>query len=99
MWVKGQSGNPNGRPKANLEVIELARSFAPEALKTLREIAATGSSESARVAAANALLDRGFGRPAQTLTHENPDGTPLSIIVATAIPMSEDPPADQPAIH
>lgn len=44
----------------------MARSLAPEALETLREIARHGKSESARVAASVALLDRGLGKPGQT---------------------------------
>jgi hypothetical protein len=37
------------------------------ALKVLIEIAKKGKSEASRVAAATALLDRGFGRPIQSL--------------------------------
>ena len=42
-----------------------AREFTPAALKALKDVASKGQSESARVAAACALLDRGWGRPAQ----------------------------------
>ena len=42
---------------------ELARQHAPQALAALVEIATSGVSESARVAAACALLDRGYGKP------------------------------------
>jgi hypothetical protein len=34
---------------------------------TLAKICAQGKSESARVAAASALLDRGYGKPAQSV--------------------------------
>ena len=54
--------------RALIEVTELARQHAPEAMAALVEIAKRGKSESARVAAAIALLDRGYGRP-QALTH------------------------------
>jgi hypothetical protein len=54
--------------RALVEVTELARQYAPEALAALVEIATQGESESARVAAATALLDRGYGRP-QALTY------------------------------
>ena len=90
-WVKGQSGNPSGRAKGYAEIEALARSHAPAAVAALVEAMADPRF---RVQAATALLDRGFGRPAQTLTHENPDGTPLSIVIATAIPAGDD---DQPA--
>ncbi len=60
---KGQSGNPSGRPKRSAEIRALARRHTASALAALIEIATQGSSESARVAAANALLDRGWGKP------------------------------------
>jgi hypothetical protein len=64
-FVKGQSGNPGGRPKAIVEVKELAQKHTPEAIKALVNIVAKGESESARVAAAVAILDRGWGKPSQ----------------------------------
>jgi hypothetical protein len=67
---KGKSGNPGGRPKKTEQVIEieaLARQYAPQAMEALVKIATTGKSDSARVAAATAILDRAFGRPRQTL--------------------------------
>jgi Family of unknown function (DUF5681) len=67
LWEKGKSGNPAGRPKAMREVTELARQSTPVALAALHRIASRGKSESACVAAATALLDRGWGKPAQTI--------------------------------
>lgn len=67
------AGRPKGaRDKATVEagatIAELARVHSGTALKTLAKIAKEGESESARVSAANALLDRGYGRPPQALT-------------------------------
>ncbi len=62
-FLPGHSGNPSGRPKVVAHIQELARQHAPQALAALVEIATSGVSESARVAAACALLDRGYGRP------------------------------------
>jgi hypothetical protein len=44
-------------------------------MEALVKIALSGNSDSARVAAATAILDRAFGRPAQTLREqkENPN--------------------------
>jgi hypothetical protein len=42
---------------------ELAREFSWVAFDALADVAENGSSETARVAAATALLDRGFGKP------------------------------------
>jgi hypothetical protein len=62
----GQSGNPGGRPKVLAEVRELARQYAPEAISTLADIMANSNAPpAARVAAANAILDRGYGKPSQ----------------------------------
>jgi len=64
----GQSGNPGGRPKQIKEIEELARQRSAEALDSLTAIA--GDLEqpaSARVAAAIAILDRGYGKPAPPL--------------------------------
>ena len=62
----GQSGNPGGRPRGLSEVIGLARRHTADAIRVLCEVASqTGAHPSARVAAAVALLERGWGKPAQ----------------------------------
>lgn len=64
-----------GRPKGSRDAVtkehqstiaELARAHGPMALQTLVNIARSeASSEGARVAAANAILDRAYGKPLQ----------------------------------
>src|SRR5215469_2457917 len=76
-WQQGQSGNPGGRPKGHGSIRELARQHTDAAVNTLVEIAERGKSESARVAAAVALLDRGWGKATQHLAAD-PDAPIVS---------------------
>jgi hypothetical protein len=66
----GQSGNPGGRKKGEEDIRELARQHTAEALAALVWVATKSASDSARVTAAVALLDRGYGRPAQPLAND-----------------------------
>ena len=60
--------------KAAVNIRSLARSHSTTALDTLAGIARNGENEGARVQAAIALLDRGWGRPPQTHTGEDGEG-------------------------
>lgn len=62
------------RNKATIEVMEAARVYTADALKTLANVMMTGESEAARVAAADKLLDRGHGRAPQPQTGEGGKG-------------------------
>lgn len=81
-FQKGQSGNPKGRPKEVADVRAAAQKHTEMAIKTLAEIAERGDSEKARVAAAQALLDRAWGRCPQSVNIGDPDGNPLIPIEA-----------------
>ena len=60
------------KAKTLAEIESLARSYAPEAIKTLAHIMMQpNASDEARAKAANALLDRGYGRPNQPTTNES----------------------------
>lgn len=62
----GQSGNPGGRPKALIPVIEAAREHTVAAIQTLADICRdVNAPPPARVSAASVLLDRGWGKPKQ----------------------------------
>jgi hypothetical protein len=75
----GQSGNPGGRRKGMIEVITLARSQTRAAIRALADIMQHGQSETARIAAANALLDRGWRKPREPI-EPSPAGADLSTL-------------------
>ena len=72
------SGRKPGTPnKATATLREAARAFTPMALETLAHVARNGESETARVMAADKLLDRAYGKPAQINEHGGIDGAPI----------------------
>lgn len=82
-WAKGQCGNPGGRPKALREVQELARRYTTDAIQTLSDICSNPeATPSARVAAAEALLDRGWGKAPQKLELEGVNQLPEHVVDA-----------------
>lgn len=71
----GQSGNPGGRPKIVGDLRELARVHTHEALATLVRVAQDRKAPpAAQVAAAEALLNRGYGKPVQAVEASGPEG-------------------------
>lgn len=61
-------GRPKGvKNKATSELQDLARVHTAAAIKELARLSVGAESETARVAAINSLLDRGHGKPAQSI--------------------------------
>ena len=58
---------------------ELAKTYTEEALLTLVDVARNGRTDAARVSAANALLDRAYGKPAIDEGKEIVDLPPLVV--------------------
>jgi hypothetical protein len=76
-FAKGNKANPGGRPKLPEDVKhvrELAREYTQEAVKALVETIKDGG-WSAKVAAANVLLDRGWGKAEQPIVGD--EGGPV----------------------
>ena len=88
-FAKGQSGNPGGRAKALLpdgqSVQDLAREHTADAIDTLAKVMSDGTApQSAKVAAAEALLSRGWGRPTQSIDLEVRDDTGAASLLESA---------------
>ena len=90
-WKRGVSGNPSGRPKrlATLQAHKIiadvkaaARELTPQALDKRAPPAA-------RVTAAAAILDRGWGRAAQTIEATNGTMSFLALVQASFSPEVE----------
>jgi hypothetical protein len=75
--------------KAPIDIRSLARAHTEIAIKVLAGIAKDGTNESARVSAATALLDRGWGKPPQTRTDEDGEGEIRVVIRHITEPLDE----------
>jgi hypothetical protein len=64
---------------------DLARAHTSTALGVLVDIAKKGESESARVAAANSILDRAYGKARQSHEHSGPNGGPIPTVDLTKL--------------
>ena len=63
------AGRPSGSlnkttSEQSLRLSEIAKDYTHDALLTLVDVARNGRTDAARVAAANSLLDRAYGKPA-----------------------------------
>lgn len=83
----GAGRKPGQAPRATKEqretLADQARVHARLALDTLAKIAKAGQSEAARVAAANHLLDRAYGKPTQSHEHTGAGGGPIQTVDLT----------------
>jgi hypothetical protein len=74
----GQSGNPSGRPKEDPTLRLAARAHTEAALQVLVDAMSDDSARN-RITAAQAILDRGHGKPAQAVDIGNTDGEPFKL--------------------
>ena len=78
------AGRPAGStnkssPEQSQRLSEIAKTYTEEALQTLVDIARNGRTDAARVSAANALLDRAYGKPAAREEKSIVDPPPMVI--------------------
>lgn len=85
-------GRPKGAMRAEkLEILKIVRDLGPEAVRKLKNLMRNGATETIQFAAAQALLERGYGKPPQALAVgvDAGAGQPL-IIVTTGVPRAND---------
>ena len=88
--TSGQGRPVGAKNKATQELQDLARVHTPAAIKELARLAVGAESETARVAAINSLLDRGHGKPSQSVAiGQDPSLKPVEILVRPALSRDE----------
>jgi hypothetical protein len=85
-YKPGESGNPGGRPKENQEVKRLAREHTKEAIDRL-VFWMQSNDPRASVPAANALLDRAWGKAPRAYTGDGGEG-PMIVEILNFAPRS-----------
>ena len=96
-FVKGQSGNPSGRPKILLpdgrSLKDLAREHTEDAVLTLLDVMKDASApKKDRIAAAEAVLDRGWGKPTQEFdAGENLANMMIATITRQVVDVKDEP--------
>ena len=99
-WVKGQAGNPKGRPKVSLDMRAMAQQYGPRVVVRLAQLAGVvqghpgADTHAAQVMACKELLDRGYGKPVQQLSADAAAGPMvLRVTWAPALPDEIEEPA------
>ena len=102
-WKSGESGNPIGKARSTVEVTQLARAKTPDMIERLYSIAMNEFGDVPfrdQVSAANAICDRGLGKPAIGIFHggsgmsspleQTEDGAPVSALLRAARSNSDE---------
>lgn len=87
-FLPGVSGNPSGRSRDLAYIKELSKEHTESAVLALVDV--MGNKEergAARVAAANAILDRAYGKPVQAIAGADGEG---AVVVAHQLPEMSD---------
>ena len=80
-FQKGQTGNAGGRPKKTSEEMDLisaCKTKASEALEVIYRIMLNADDDRLRLAAALAIIERGYGKPVTPTEISGRDGAALN---------------------
>ncbi len=83
-FVKGQSGNPAGRPKMLAEVQEYARKRTKKNIDAMVKISEESEDDGIRLRALQILHEIAWGKPTQQVT--GPEGGPIELSVKWITP-------------
>jgi hypothetical protein len=84
-----KKGTPNrSTAEVRRPIVELCRAYAPAAVHELARLAREASSETARIAACNAILDRAYGKAPQPMADANGDAVTPQVLAFTWLPPS-----------
>lgn len=97
-FVKGQSGNPNGRPKKLPEIDALLADVLggdpedPEKISEAKQVllAMLKAAKEGNVQAQTSILDRAYGKPKQALEHSGKDGGEIQVKKTVVIELTPD---------
>lgn len=76
---EGAGRKPGVPNKATAEIKAIAQQYTDKAIKALAQIVESSESDAARVSAANALLDRGWGKAVQGVEVTGEDGGAITV--------------------
>lgn len=84
----GESGNPGGRPKRTAEELDLiaaCKDRTPAALAVIESIMMKGENERNRLAAAQAIIERGYGKAVQPVEASGRNGGPIETVTTVTL--------------
>ena len=79
------SGNPNGRPRLEVDIAALARAHGPKCIEVAYRLMMHDKDSKVRLAACVALLDRGFGKPKVEIEANGTSMIELHLVAARTV--------------